>query len=112
MFARHGTDPAAAFLAGLREKHNLSEAEFLVDQFDYRTALSRLGLSGQVNYTDRNRIEKWFHTLKNRIDRFHNSWVGSPSSVREWLEQFIHQYNRQRPHQAHEGNTPIKAVQN
>jgi putative transposase len=38
LFGRHGTDPAAAFLANPREKHGLSEAEFLVDQFGYRTA--------------------------------------------------------------------------
>ncbi|MDL0131629.1 IS6 family transposase [Halobacterium salinarum] len=112
LFGRHGTDPAAAFLAGLREKHDLSEAEFLVDQFGYRTALARLGLSGRVNYTDRNLIEKWFHTLKMRIDRFHNSWVGSRSSVREWLEQFMHYYNRHRPHQALDGKTPIEELQN
>ncbi|OLZ39215.1 transposase [Natrinema saccharevitans] len=112
LFGRHGTDPAAAFLHRLTEKHDLSDAEFLVDQFGYRTALARLGLSGQVNYTDRNPIEKWFHTLKMRIDRFHNSWVGSRSSVREWLEQFMHYYNHQRPHQALDGKTPIEKVQN
>jgi len=83
LFGRHGIDPAAAFLQKLQEKHDLSEAEFLVDQFGYRTALARLGLSGRVNYTDRNLIEKWFHTLKMRIDCSHHSWVGSRSSVRE-----------------------------
>ncbi len=83
LFKRHGTDPAAAFLHGLTEKHDLSEAVFLVDQFGYRTALSRLGLSGRVDYTDRNLIEKWFQTLKMRVDRFHNSWVGSRLSVRQ-----------------------------
>ena len=31
LFGRHGTDPAAAFLHGLSEKHDLSEAVFLVD---------------------------------------------------------------------------------
>jgi putative transposase len=98
LFGRHGTDPAAAFLHGLRKKQDLSDARFLVDQFDYRTALSRLGLSGLVDYTDRNLIETWFHTLTMRVDRFHNSWVGSRASVREWLEQFMYYYNRQRPH--------------
>ncbi len=52
LFGRHGTDPAAAFLHRLREKHDLSEAEFLVDQFGYRTSLARLGLNGRVNYTE------------------------------------------------------------
>ncbi len=49
LFSRHGTDPAAAFLQKLREKYDLSEAEFLVDQFGYRTALSsRTERSGQL----------------------------------------------------------------
>jgi putative transposase len=112
LFGRHGTDPAAAFLHRLREKHDLSDAVFLVDQFGYRTALSRLGLNGRIDYADRNLIEKWFHTLKMRIDRFHNSWVGSRASAREWLEQFVHYYNRQRPHQSLDGRTPTEAVLN
>jgi len=57
LFGRYGTDLAAAFLHRLAEKHDLSDAEFLVDQFGYQTSLARLGLSGQVNYTDRNLIE-------------------------------------------------------
>jgi len=73
---------------------------------------SRLGLNGRVDYTDRNLIEKWFHTLKMRIDRFHNSWVGSRASAREWLEQFMHYYNRQRPHQSLDGRTPAEEVLN
>ncbi|AAG20929.1 MULTISPECIES: IS6 family transposase [Halobacterium] len=112
LFGRHGTDPAAAFLHGLREKHDLSDAVFLVDQFGYRTALSRLGLNGRVDYIDRNLIEKWFHTFKMRIARFHNSWVGSRASAREWIEQFVHYYNRQRPHQPLDERTPAEAVLN
>ncbi len=112
LFGRHGTDQAAAFLHGLREKHDLSNAEFLVDQFGYRTALARLGLNGRVNYTDRNLIEKWFHTLKIQVDRFHNSWVGSRASAREWIEQFVHYYNCQRPHQSLDGRTPADEVLN
>ncbi|GAA0268318.1 hypothetical protein GCM10009000_100640 [Halobacterium noricense] len=82
LFGRHGTDPAAAFLSGLAKKHDLSDTTFLVDQFGYRTALKRLGLNGRVDYTDRNLIEKWFHTLKMWLDRFHISWVSSRRSVR------------------------------
>jgi putative transposase len=52
LFGRRGIDPAAAFLSGLDEKHDPSDTVFPVDQFGYRTALSRLGLSGQVDYTD------------------------------------------------------------
>ncbi|ELK51779.1 transposase, partial [Haloferax sp. BAB-2207] len=75
LFGRHGTDPAAAFLHRLSEKHDLSDAVFLVDGYGYQTAISRLGLSGWLDYVERNLIEKWFHTLKMRVDRFHNSWV-------------------------------------
>jgi putative transposase len=110
LFGRHGTDPAAAFLHGLREKHDLSEAEFLVDQFGYQIALARSGLNGRVNYTDRNLIEKWFHTLKTRVDRFHNSWVGSRTGARKWIETFVHYYNHQRPHQSLDGQTPPDEV--
>jgi putative transposase len=112
LFGRHDTDPAAAFLSGLDEKHHLSDTVFLVDRFGYRTALSRLGLSGQVDYTDRNLIEKWFHTLKMRVDRFHNSWVGSRRGVRQWLALFTHYYNYLRPHQSLDGRTPVEEMPN
>jgi putative transposase len=93
-------------------RNMISQAEFLVDQFGYRTALARLGLDGRVDYTDRNRIEKWFQTLKMRVDRFHDSWVGSRSSARELLEQFVHYYTHQRPHQSLNGRTPADEVLN
>ncbi|WP_137284563.1 IS6 family transposase [Halorussus salinisoli] len=108
VFGRRGTDPAAAFLHGLTQKHDCSQAVFLVDGFGYLTALSRLGLSGRLDYADRNHIENWFHTLKMRVDRFHSSWVGSRRSVRQWLASFVHYYNVQRPHQALDERTPVE----
>ncbi|WP_458209894.1 IS6 family transposase [Haladaptatus sp. NG-SE-30] len=108
VFDRHGTDQAAVFLGQLAEKHDLSDAVFLVDGYGYRTALFRIGLNGQLDYTERNLIEKWFHTLKMRIDRFHTSWVGSRPSVQQWLEQFVHYYNQQRPHQSLDNRTPLE----
>ena len=110
LFKRHGTDPAAAFLHGVCEKHDCSETVFLADAFGYRTAFSRLGLNGRIDYTDRNLIEKWFHTFKMRVDRFHNSWVGSRLSVRQWLAVFVHYYNFQRPHQSLDRRTPAQEV--
>lgn len=44
---RHGADPAATFLHGLRETRGPSGATFLGDQFGYRTSHPRLGLSGR-----------------------------------------------------------------
>ncbi|TKX72457.1 IS6 family transposase [Halorubrum sp. GN11GM_10-3_MGM] len=68
LYGRHGTGPAVAFLAGFREKHDLSKTVFLVDQFRCRVALSRVGLNSQVDYTNRNLIEEWSHTLMMQID--------------------------------------------
>jgi len=110
LFDQHGTDPAAAFLHGITEKHDCSEAVFLTDAFGYRTAFFRLGINGRVDYTDRNLIEKWFQTFKMRVDRFHHSWVGSRLSVRQWLAVFVHYYNCQRPHQALNDRTPSQEV--
>ncbi|WP_042664295.1 IS6 family transposase [Haloferax sp. ATB1] len=112
LFGRHGADPAASFLHRLSEKHDCSDAVFLVDGYGYQTALSRLGLSGQLDYVERNLIEKWFHTLKMRVDRFHNSWVGSHGSVRDLFIQFVQYYNFQRPYQALDGRTPVEEVTN
>ena len=58
----------------------------LADAFGYRAIFARLGLSGQVDYTDRNLIERWFHTLKMRVERFHNSWVDSRMSAASALQ--------------------------
>ena len=43
VFSRRGIGPAAAFLSRLAERHDLSEAELLVDGFGYRIALSDWG---------------------------------------------------------------------
>ena len=76
--------------------------EFLVDAGGYLTALTRRELSGQLNYTERNLIEKWFQTVTMRIDRFHSFWLG----------RFRHHYNHDRPNQALDGRTPPEEVLN
>ena len=78
---RWETTPAAAFLRDLTEQHDLSEAWFLIDGMGYLTALDRVGLSGDLDYVDRNLIEKWFQTLKMQVNRFHNTWNGSAASA-------------------------------
>jgi len=112
VFSRRGTDPAAAFLHRLTEKHDISDAEFLVDAGGYLTALSRHDLSGHLDYHDRNHIEKWFQTVAMRIDRFHSFWRGSQTSAKQWLRRFRHYYNRNRPNQALDGSTPAEEVLN
>jgi putative transposase len=64
LFGRHDIDPAAAFLHEVCEKHNFSEAEFLVNQSVYRTPFFRLGLSGQVKHTDRTFVKSGFMSSK------------------------------------------------
>lgn len=39
VFDRHGSNSTAAFLTGLTEKYDLSDALFLVDGYGYRTAI-------------------------------------------------------------------------
>jgi putative transposase len=112
VFSRRGTDPAAAFLHRLTEKHEVSDTEFLVDGSGYLTALARHELSGHLNSSTRNHIEKWFQTVVMRIDRFHSFWRGSPASARRWLRRFRYHYNRDRPNQALDGRTPAEAVLN
>jgi len=112
VFSRRGTDPAAAFLHHLTEKHDLADTEFLVDAGGYLTALARHKLSGRLAYRTRNHIEKWFQTVTVRIDRFHTYWRGSLSSARQWLRRFRHHYNHERPNQALDGRTPAQEVQN
>jgi transposase-like protein len=112
VYSRCGTDPAAAFLHRLTEKHDVDDTEFLVDSGGYLTALFRHELSGQLNYTDRNHIEKWFQTVTMRIDRFHTFWRGSHSSAKRWLRRFRYHYNRDRPNQALDGDTPAEVILN
>jgi len=108
--SRRGTDPAAAFLESLTELHDLDDAEFLVDGMGYLTALARHRLSGQLDDSDRNHIEKWFQTVTMRIDRSHSFWRGSQASARRWLRRFRYHYNHDRPNQALDGRTPVEEV--
>jgi len=112
VFSRRGTDPAAAFLHRLTQKHDIADTEFLVDAGGYLTALSRHDLSGRLDYRIRNHIEKWFQTVTMRIDRFHAFWRGSQSSAKQWLRRFRHHYNHERPNQALDGRTPAEVIQN
>ncbi len=47
-----------------------------MDTSGYLTVLARQKLSGQLNYNDRNHIEKRFQMVSMRIDRFHFFWGG------------------------------------
>jgi len=44
--------------------------------------LARRELNGQLNYNDRNHIEKWLQIVTIRIDPSHSVWQGSPASTK------------------------------
>jgi transposase-like protein len=110
VFGRRGTDPATAFLHRLGEKHDLSDAEVLVDAAGYLTALFRRGLRGHLEYRERNTIEKWFQTLS-IADRPHSLILaGQSHEARRWLQRFRHHYNQNRPNRALDGRTQAPEV--
>ena len=57
------TDPAAAFLRQLIQKHDSADTVSLVDAGSYLTTLARRELNGLPDYRTRNHIEKWFQTM-------------------------------------------------
>lgn len=104
--------PASAFLSELKEHHDLSETEFLVDGMGYLTALAQNDPGGHLDYAMRNLIEKWFQTLTMRIVRFHEAWMGGRASAQRWLAAFTFYYNYQRPNQALDNRTPAEEIIN
>ena len=106
-----GTDPATTFLRELKAEHRVSDAEFLVDGMGYLTALAKTDLLGDLNYSDRNIVEKLFQTYTMRVGRFHETWNGSQPSAERWLTAYTASYNRLRSHQALENQTPIEALE-
>ena len=81
LFQNRGTDPATTFLRELKEEHSVSDTEFLVDGMGYLTALAKPELTGHLDYTDRNIVEKLFQTYTIRIARFHETWNGGQLSA-------------------------------
>jgi len=75
----------------------------------YLTALARTNLSGDLNYSDRNIVEKLFQTFTMRIDRFHKTWNGSQSSAEHWLTAYTAYYNHHRSHQSLDNQPPVEA---
>ena len=108
---RRGTDPAATFLRELKEKHRVADAEFLVDGMGYLTALARTNLDGDLNYSERNIVEKLFQTFTMRISRFHETWNGSQPALGAWLTAYTAYYNNLRSHQALNDQPPVEQLE-
>lgn len=108
---RRGTKPATRFLRELNEEHCVRDAEFLVDGMGYLTALARTDLDGDLNYTERNVVEKLFQTYTMRIGRFHETWNGGQLSAERWLTAYTFYYNHLRSHQALDNHSPIEQLE-
>ena len=85
------------FLRELREKHDVDEATFLVDDADHlQAALSRLGLRFQIRrHGNRNSVERVFREVKRRTSSFSNTFSNvEPTTAESWLEAFAVWWNR------------------
>jgi putative transposase len=67
---------------------------------EYLTALAKTDLSGHLDYSERNIVEKLFQTYTMRVERFHETWNGSRPSAERWLTAYTSYYNHHRGHQA------------
>jgi len=76
----------------------------------YLTALARTDLSGELNYTDRNIVKKFFQTYTMRIERFHETRNGSQASAQHWLTAYTAYCNHHRSHQALDNQPPVEAL--
>jgi putative transposase len=74
--------------------------ESRVDGMDYLTALAKTERLGDLNYTDRNTIEKLFQTYTRHVGRFHKIWNSSQSSAERWLTGYTAYYTHLRSYQA------------
>ena len=64
-----------------------TDAVFLVDGMGYLTALAKTDLLGDLNYSERNTVEKLFRIYTMHVGRFHETWNGSQPSAERWLTQ-------------------------
>ena len=64
------------------------------------TALPKTDLLGDLNYSERNIVEKLFQTYTMRVGRFDETWNSSQLSTERWLTAYTVYYNHLRNHQA------------
>jgi len=76
----------------------------------YLTVLARTGFDGELNYTNRNIVEKLFQTIPMRISRFHETCNTSLASADHWLTGFVRCYNQLRSHQSLDNQKPAQVT--
>jgi transposase-like protein len=97
LFQTRTTQLTLLFLRELREKQQLSNVTFLVDDAAHlKAALDRLGLRFRVSrHGNRNAIERVFREVKRRTFSFSNTFSNAQLSTAEsWLQAFAVWWNR------------------
>jgi len=96
LFTTTTTALTQRFLHELREKHDVENAEFLVDYAQHlAAALRRSALRFQtVRHGNRNSVERIFREIKRRTSSFSNSFSHvDPSTAETWLQAFAVWWN-------------------
>ena len=96
LFPTYTTALTEIFLRELREKHDVSDAVFLVDGAKHlQTALRRSGLRFRYErHGNRNSIERVFREVKRRTSSFSNTFSHvDPYTAETWLQSFAVWHN-------------------
>jgi len=96
LFSTYTTGLTEIFLRELREKHNVDDAVFLVDDADWlQTALQRHGLDFRYErHGNRNSVERVFREVKRRTSSFSNCFSHvEPNTAENWLQTFAVWHN-------------------
>ena len=96
LFTTTTTALTQRFLQELREKHDVSDAMFLVDYAQHlAAALHRAGLQFQtIRHGNRNAVERVFREVKRRTSSFSNSFSHvQPTTAEMWLQAFAVWWN-------------------
>jgi len=96
LFSTTTTALTEIFLRELREKHNVEDALFLVDDAPHlKAALHRTGLRFQVDrHGNRNAVERVFREVKRRTSSFSNYFSHvQPNTAETWLRAFAVWWN-------------------
>ena len=96
LFPTYTTVLTETFLRELREKHDVSDAVFLVDGARHlQTALHRAGLRFRYErHGNRNSIERVLREVKRRTSSFSNTFShADPDTAETWLQSFAVWHN-------------------
>jgi transposase-like protein len=96
LFPTYTTALTELFLRELREKHDVSDAVFLVDGAKHlQTALRRSGLRFRYErHGNRNSVESVFREVKRRTSSFSNTFSHvEPETAETWLQSFAVWHN-------------------